>query len=270
MMVKSADRTILILEKIAGRKEGLTHGELSAALQIPKSSLTSLLANLQERNYLSFNRDNKHYALGPQVLILASHYLAGLDLVETGQPIINDLMAVTEESAGLTIKKGDEILTVYNKHCPHPIMHSLKIGDRAPIYATAAGRAILAHLPAQEIHRYLESVELKAITPATLTDAQEILKELKTIRTGGIAYCREEFHEGSTAMAAAVFDMHGTVVASIHVVAPSLRFNARKENIIAEALRRAAGEFSYRLGFSDHQMPPYLLTPQPIERSTAK
>jgi DNA-binding IclR family transcriptional regulator len=270
MMVKSADRTILILEKIAGRKNGLTHGELSAALQIPKSSLTSLLANLQKRNYLSFDRDNKHYALGPQILILASHYLAGLDLFETGQPIINDLMAVTEESAGLTVKKGDEILTVYNKNCSHPIMHSLKIGERAPIYATAAGRAILAHLPAQEIHQYLESVELKAITPATLTDPNRILSELKTIRTSGIAYCREEFHEGSTAMAAAVFDMHGEVTASIHVVAPSIRFSARKENIIADALRRAAAELSYRLGFSDRGIPPCLLTPQPIERSSAR
>ena len=270
MMVKSAERTILILEKIAGRKEGLTHGELSATLQIPKSSLTSLLANLQKRNYLSFDRDNKHYALGPQVLILASNYLAGLDLVETGQAIINDLMAVTEESAGLTIKKGDEILTVYNKNCPQPIMHSLKIGDRAPIYATAAGRAILAHLPTQEIHQYLASVELKAITPATLTDPKEILSELKTIRSSGIAYCREEFHEASTAMAAAVFDMHGKVAASIHVVAPSIRFNARKENLIADALRRAAAELSYRLGSSNRMMPSYLTTQQPLERRNAK
>lgn len=268
MMVKSADRTILILEKIAGKKEGLTHGELSAALQIPKSSLTSLLANLQKRNYLSFDHDNRHYALGPQILILASHYLAGLDLVETGRPIINDLMTATEESTGLTIKKGNEILTVYNKNCPHPIMHSLKIGDRAPVYATAAGRAILAHLPAEEIHQYLESVELKAITPATVTDRNRILSELKSIRTSGIAYCREEFHEGSTAMAAAVFDMHGKVAASIHVVAPSIRFNASKESLIADALRRAAAELSNRLGFSSNMMPSYLQTPQPIERST--
>jgi len=270
MMVKSADRTILILEKIAGRKEGLTHGELSAALKIPKSSLTPLLANLQQRNYLSFDRQNKHYALGPQILILASHYLAGLDLVETGRPIINDLMTVTEESAGLSIKKGDEILTVYNRNCPHPIMRSLQIGDRAPIYATAAGRVILAHLPARKIQQYLESVELRAITPATLTDPDRILSELKAIRTSGIAYCREEFHEGSTAMAAAVFDMHGKVAASIHVVAPSIRFSASKEEVIADALRRAAAELSNRLGFSKHMIPSYLSTPQPNERSIAR
>lgn len=270
MMVKSADRTILILEKIARKKEGLTHGELAAALQIPKSSLTSLLANLQQRNYLFFNRENKHYALGPQILILASYYLAGLDLVQTGQPIINELMAVTEESAGLSIKKGDEILTVYNKNCPHPIMRSLQIGDRAPIYATAAGRVILAHLPEMEIRRYLESVELRAITPVTLTDPKRILSELVTIRTSGIAYCREEFHEGSTAMAAAVFDMHGQVTASIHVATPSIRFNASKENIIADALRRAAAELSYRLGFKNSIMSPRLPDPQPIERSNMR
>jgi len=43
--------------------------------------------------------------------------------------------------------------------------------------------------------------------------------------------------------------MHGMPIASIHVVAPSTRFNARKEKIIADALRRSTKELSYRLGF---------------------
>jgi DNA-binding IclR family transcriptional regulator len=62
-------------------------------------------------------------------------------------------------------------------------------------------------------------------------------------------------------MAVAVFDLHGKVTASIHVVTPSIRFSTMKENLIADALRRAAAALSYRLGFSNRRMPPYLLTP---------
>jgi DNA-binding IclR family transcriptional regulator len=68
-------------------------------------------------------------------------------------------------------------------------------------------------------------------------------------------------------MAVAVFDLHGKVTASIHVVTPSIRFSTMKENLIADALRRAAAALSYRLGFSGRMVPSHLPIPQPIERS---
>ncbi|MGW8303185.1 MAG: IclR family transcriptional regulator [Desulfobacterales bacterium] len=248
-MVKSADRTILILEAVARRNEGVTHGDLSEMLRIPKSSLSSLLANLQNRDYLFLDRRNKRYTLGPKILFLAGSYLSSTDIVQRGRPVIDKLMAQTEESAGLTIKKGSEILTVYNKNSPLPIIRSLQIGDRAPIYATAAGRVILAYLPDAEIDHYLATADMKPLTAKTITEPDRIRLEIKAIRKMGVAFCREEFHEGSTAMAAPVFDMHGMPIASIHVAAPSTRFNARKEKIIADALRQSTKELSYRLGF---------------------
>jgi len=64
--------------------------------------------------------------------------------------------------------------------------------------------------------------------------------------------------------------MHGKVAASIHVVAPSIRFSASKEKVIADALRRAAAELSNRLGFSKRIIPSYLSPHQSNERSIAK
>jgi DNA-binding IclR family transcriptional regulator len=55
-------------------------------------------------------------------------------------------------------------------------------------------------------------------------------------------------------MAGAVFDMYGKVTASIHIVTPGIRFSSMKENIIADELRRATGELSCRLGFSNSIM----------------
>ena len=163
-MVKSADRTILILEAIAKRNEGATHGDLCEMLRIPKSSLSSLLANLHNRDYLSLDRRNKRYTLGPKILFLAGSYLSSTDIVQLGRPVIDKLMAQTEESAGLTIKKGHEILTVYNKNSPLPIIRSLQIGDRAPIYATAAGRVILAYLSDAEIDQSKPSATRVSLT----------------------------------------------------------------------------------------------------------
>ena len=251
MTVKSADRAIQILEAIAQKNEGATHGDLSEILNIPKSSLSSLLANLQNRDFLFLDEKNKHYTLGPKILFLAGRFLSSTDIIQLGRPIIDRLVADTEESSGLTVKKGNEILTVYNKNSHLPIIRSLQIGDRAPIYATAAGRVILAFLPDEEIEDYLAAVDMKPITPETITEPDQIRLEIRAIRKSGIAFCGEEFHDDSTAMAAPVFDMYGTPIASIHIVAPSTRMTVRKEKIMADALRQSTKELSYRLGFSE-------------------
>lgn len=250
-MVKSADRVFIILETIANNSLGMTHSELAEALNIPKSSLTSLLVNLQERNYIVYNPENKRYTLGSMILFLAGRYLAAIDLVQIGLPVVNELMAKTGESSGLTIKSGSEVLSVYSKNSLHPIMRSMNVGDRAPIYATAAGRSMLAFMDEGEIEQYLSSTELKRITSKTITDPDQLRQELKKIRTTGVAYDREELFEDSTAIAAPVFDMAGNPVASVRVVLPSMRCTGSTEKLIEEAVRQAGRQLSEKLGNAD-------------------
>ncbi len=71
-IVKSADRVILILETISVRDNGITHGELSRISGIPKGSLSPLLSNLVDRDYLIFDASSKRYALGPKLMALSS------------------------------------------------------------------------------------------------------------------------------------------------------------------------------------------------------
>ena len=250
-MVKSADRVLQLLEMIGLDREGITHGDLSAKLRIPKSSLTSLLGNLLARDYLTTNGADRRYRLGPRVLVLAARYLNGLDLVRLGHPVIRKLTNAIDESAEIAIQKGDEIMIICKEDCSRPLGRMIQIGDRAPMYATAAGKVILAHLPEDEIERYLSTVNLTSITKSTITDPQVLARELRTIRTGAIGRCLEELHEGITAIASPVFDLYGHVVASIVLPIPTIRFSTEKEKMAGEILRMSAMELSRQLGFDD-------------------
>ncbi len=64
-MAKSAFRVLEILDLIAQRPSGATHTEISAALKIPKSSLTSLLRDLQLPGYLQLSEGSGKYMIGP-------------------------------------------------------------------------------------------------------------------------------------------------------------------------------------------------------------
>ena len=55
-MVKSATRVIQILESVGSSKNGISHAELSAALNIPKGSLSLLLADLVAHDFLSLRK----------------------------------------------------------------------------------------------------------------------------------------------------------------------------------------------------------------------
>ena len=89
-MVKSANRVLSILETIGASKHGLTHAEITAALQIPKSSLTALLFDLTDREYLLQNKLSKRFTLGPKILILAGKYLENTDIVDYGRNYVYD------------------------------------------------------------------------------------------------------------------------------------------------------------------------------------
>ena len=251
-MVKSAERVLQILEAIGPRKDGVSHGELSAALNIPKSSLSSLLSTLTERGYILFGKTARRYFLGSKLLILAGHHLENLDLVRLGQPILRKLTNTLDESTEIAARRGYNILILCKEDCSRSLKMVIQIGDRAPLYATAAGKAILAYLYEDELEAYLESVKLKALAPNTNTITEVLRRELKAIRAGAIAYSREELDEGMMAMAAPIFTLQGRVAGSIVVPFPTSRFTPEREKAITKALRKATERLSYQLGFDKH------------------
>lgn len=249
-MVKSANRVIRILKTVGSSKYGMSNSELSEKLNIPKGSLSLLLTELVASDFLSLREMERLYILGPQIFVLAGQYLADMDMVQFGRPIVRDMMMTTNESAALAIRKGFEILVICGENCSQPLRRSVEIGYRSPMHMTAAGKAILAHLTDEEIDQYLSSVKLESVTLKTITRQEVLLKELQSVRSERIAYCKEEQFEGLTAMAAPVFDMHGSVDAALIVTFPTIRFNVESEKLIKETLEDASEKFSRLLGFN--------------------
>jgi len=247
-MVRSADRAFEILEIVGASKKGLKHGEISQALNIPKSSVSKLLASLVARDYLVIDTITRAYSIGPQVLSLANSYLAGLDIVHIAQPIIWEAMMKTGESASLMIKRGDEGLIVCKEDSPHVVIARLYIGTRVPLYATAGGKAILAFLSSEEVDHYLSSVELAPLTETTITNPDILRRELELIRARGLAHCNGEQFKDLVSIAAPVFGYDGCVVASVGTPFPRIRSNTQNERIIEDVLRESSAEISRKLG----------------------
>jgi DNA-binding IclR family transcriptional regulator len=250
-MVKSAYRVTQILEAVSSRRTGLKHSEIADILKIPKGSLSLLLADLVMQQYLTQDKDGRRYMLGPQVLVIAKRYLAGLDIVRLGAPVLRQLVTDVGETGEIAVKRGSEILMVCREDCSRSLRSVIQIGDRAPLHSTAAGKAILSFLPNEEIESYLASTDLKPSARGPVSNFRTLRKEMEAIRSGAVAYSREELNEGIVAMGLPVFDLHGLVAGSIVVPMPAIRFNARKEKKVELHLREAASRLSHQLGHEE-------------------
>lgn len=248
-MPRSVDRACKILELLGSTKGGLKLTEISKALDVPVSSLSSILSSLVENGYLLVHPETKRYILGPKNLILASYYLSSFDVVHLGQPIIIEVMMKTGESAALVVRKDAEIIVVYGENCSQAIRWSVEIGHRTPIYASAGGKAILAFQRDSETEEYLASVSLIPLTTATISDIAELRKELIATRASALAYNREEEYEGMSAIAAPVLDLHGCSIAAIVVNIPSFRLVNKKKELIEQILKEKARELSMKFGY---------------------
>ena len=149
----------------------------------------------------------------------------------------------------LAILKGVEILFVSKEECFQPLKFSVEIGDRAPAYATACGKAILANLPDNEISKYFKKVKFVSTTENTITSLDMLKKELETVRAKGLAYSYEEYQKGISAIGAPIFDFRGSVFGSIIVTMPSGRFDDEKRKFIEPKLLAASSSISRQLGF---------------------
>lgn len=247
-MVKSAVRVFSILQFVAARADGCTHADIGRGLGIPRASLSALLADLCELGYVELDIKTRHYSLGAQVLTLSNAYLRHLNVVQLGEPIVREVFRETNEYASLVIAKDTAVIKVCEFAPPDPLGAHLQVGESGPLYATAGGKALLAHLPEPLRDRLVDRLDLRAFTKKTIRSKAALQKELRGIRAGEVAYCREEYLEGMISMAVPAFNAAGQAIAAIGVNTRSVRFTPAHERKVTRVLRWASARLSGRLG----------------------
>jgi DNA-binding IclR family transcriptional regulator len=247
-MVKSATRVFEILKYVATHDGGCLHADIARALGIPRASLTALLGDLLELGYLTVDPHTRLYALGAEVLTLSSAYLRNLNIVRIGAPVLRDMFNDIREVTSLVITKDTAVLKVCEYAAPDPLAFHIQVGESGPMHASAGGKAILAHLSLPVRDELLSRMDFRAFTEKTITSKSTLLKELKAIRSGDVAYCREEHHKGMISAALPVFNSGDQVVAAITVTTPSVRFTRAHERRVEKVLRSGSARLSARLG----------------------
>ncbi len=134
-------------------------------------------------------------------------------------PFMSDLREATKATVHLAILDGTDALYVEIMQRADNLPS--RVGGRIPAYATGVGKAMLAFSPSYVVDRVIDEGPLRKLGPNTITDPQELRRELATIRRNGVAYDREESTPGVVCAAAPILSLDGAVVGGISVTAPT-------------------------------------------------
>lgn len=235
--VKSAMRTLDILEFVVQQGRPVAAHEIAGALAIPVSSTSYLLTTLVGRGYL--DRSGRRYGPGPALTRLSPSE-AVPTLAERVAPLVRSLRVQLNETAGFFVRRDFEIEAVASEIGLHALRYTLEVGQRAPLHSFSAGKAILATFEDEELERYLQVAQRVAFTPNTIVEAEALRKEIEEVRRTGIARTREEHTRGIIGIGcAAVID--GIALGAFSVAIPLPRFDDAVERRVIDLLQRAAG-----------------------------
>src|SRR6266545_4918501 len=219
--VRSVSRAVRALELIAEQGElGVT--DLGRGLGVHKATASRLAATLADGGLIERDPVSDRYRLGFGLIRLVGAALAGVDLVRTAHPVLEELAERTRETVNIGVLSGDAVLYLDQVSSSHLIASTNWVGRRTPLHCSSSGKVFLAHLPKPVLEQALAR-PLEAPTPRTVTDPARLRRQLDEVRVRGYAAIQEELEQGLNAVAALVRQLDGDVAAAVSVSGPSFR-----------------------------------------------
>jgi IclR family transcriptional regulator, KDG regulon repressor len=216
--MQTIDRIGRMLWALAGDEPSLTLSECASAADLNKSSAHRLLSSLQDIGLVE--RDAGGWRLGVGVVQLATARHRQLDL---RHEVAEDLQRLGREyraAVALSVPNGSDMVYIDRRDSPETYAPSARLGATAPMWAGAAGRAVLARLPPAERERRLSDERWLAL-PLQLRS--RVLDEIAEAHRRGYAMDQGLFFDGIAGVAAAITDPTHVPIAAISVIFPPER-----------------------------------------------
>src|SRR3954469_24897070 len=150
-LVKSAERTVRILETLAASQETLTLSELQQHTGFPRSSLHALMRTLVELNWVETDSARSAFGIGPHALLTGTAYLDKDPALPLAQETLEDLRAEIGRTVHFARRDDAHVLYLASRES-REVHHVIpRVGRRLPAHVTALGQVLLAELTDDEV-----------------------------------------------------------------------------------------------------------------------
>lgn len=228
-------RVTAILGTFTAEEPMLGVNDIARRTGLAKSVTSRILAELVAADYLE--RTDRGLRVGIRLFELGELAQRSKELRQLALAAMADLRQATGMTVQLSVLKGaDQVyVEILRGRDPDMVIRS-RVGGRVPAYATAGGKAVLAHASDDLVDLAIPAV-FQALGPGTVPDEVSLRRQLEAVRTDGYAHEIEESNPGVECIACPIVRADGTPIAAISASGPAGRIDMAR---IAPAVRMAA------------------------------
>lgn len=234
--IPALEKAVLLLEHLGRTERGATQAELARELGISTSTCYRIIQTLWKHDWLK-KRSGNRYDLSGGILTAAMKLARRVTRFEHCQPLLDDLAQTTGLTAKLSIRQGNEQVTILRAESPRPLSVSSKVGARFPIIEGSVGAALLADASEEDVRQLAagcaEDIPEKG-------DPGTVWTRIAAVRVQG--YCRnaKENRWRIDAISAPMRDSEGSVVAALTLLGVFEDFEDGNAALLAISLLAAA------------------------------
>lgn len=265
-LVKSLlDRCFDLITLLSENANGLSLGEISRRLDVPKSAAHRLLNSLCDLGWAEQDPENGFYRLSLRLAVMGQRLLAGTRIPDICQPILDQLASNTKGLGRIAILDPDGLTWIsHSQGMRSGLIYQPELVAKVPLHTTANGKAWLATLDREEaLERAVASgLGRKDLGgPRVITSRQTFSAALDETIERGWATAIEEAEPGVAAVAVAI-RVGGQVVGTVSIAGPIHHFSSLVLPQLADQVKATAEELS--------QLWPYRITSPSPRNNTSR
>ena len=241
MKLRTIERGIFLIDLLSDYPKGLALMEISRKLGAPKSTVHHILSTFLEYDFVAQDDETKKYSLGSRFFEISSKMLQSFDIREVARRHLLQLNEKSSEIVELYILRKGKLLCIDKVGAPQAgLTITSFIGWTSEPHPSASGKVLLSELSTKEMLDIYPDRSLKAYAKNTITDFDELHKELETVRKQGYAINDEEYFEGVRCLAAPI-RAGNKIVASVSITGSIFSMTMKKitQELIALATMTA-------------------------------
>lgn len=249
--LKTVDMAMEILDTLH-ELDGARVTELAEHLNLPPSTVHGYLTTMQQNRYLV--KEGDRYHVGLMFLNKGEYARRRKKAYRLAIERVNELAQETSEKVQFIVEEHGRGVYLHSSRGDHAVNidTEIKIGSYNDLHVSAAGKAILAHLPMDDLQDIINRTTLTRFTENTITDPDELRAELETIRKNGYSFAKEEFLDGLRAVGVPVQHQNGQVIGGLSVSGPTQRLQGSwLESELPELLLGAANELELNIAYAN-------------------
>lgn len=245
---RTVGRVVATLELLASERNSLRLVDIARSLHLPASSAHALLQQLVKLEYVRVVGADRRYEPGPNLAMLGSRVVSGMELIKVARPIIEELAISVGYNAYIAMRHPRGIAYVDCVEGAYGLMMRFPLGSPRPLHASGPGKLYLAFcvLPSA-LDEVLGADQLPSFTAHTTTDRSELRRQLSEILANGYAINAQEVLDGAFGISAPIFGLHEEFLGCVTLGIPGVSYKERKAMALKQIIV-AATEITRRMG----------------------